>query len=544
MCLNKNIDLSNLSRISKAYTATSETQALTFLRHPKGQALIDIVEQLSMNTQEHYNSLASVAFSPMGTLPDPYISTTRTMTTPEIYLPAAPFIKEGAVFYITNITNPSRAQFRNPRMINLSNAVNLTKAFNAEHPKQFGVCLTFITTVSGIIETFENLAQDIPEGFKEHKILSFALQTTRHHKLRAFINESSNAICIVTNKSPTVQMYHKVMASLVAVLPDVANRVKDKFPEDLYLKLVEEDSSSWLDLLVTWYESWKQDLSALRRKETVAKLKELTSKETQRQLENTTRRIQEVEDRLYELYRIRNLTMLALYAEQGTDLTSLEEFLAHAKNTVRLFEITPNAQSLKATVSTVYKHYDPKLIEKALMRSEGTMLTSLRQRVSREDFEVACAVIKEVFLDYKYALVLQGTFQVLLQDCTLQNPQQVTEAARNLDAGLPNPHIADFNCYTHAKELMLKCLAEKDWIGFLNQAIAAVADFNMLDYPVACRFFEKTFCIEYRECTEFKAFKDPQGNMYTAAELMQKYKDSLKGGEASGTSNTVDESND
>lgn len=116
-------------------------------------------------------------------------------------------------------------------------------------------------------------------------------------------------------------------------------------------------------------------------------------------------------------------------------------------------------------------------------------ITSTRPNIYRSASESIKKLLKDLFIDNKYTLIIEQGIYIDLVNAKVSNDTSHSNANSNL-IGFPNPHMYYYNCWGNNEPLIIKALRGKNYIEAFEQICAAVSGINFTDTAVMNRFVD------------------------------------------------------
>jgi hypothetical protein len=186
-----------------------------------------------------------------------------------------------------------------------------------------------------------------------------------------------------------------------------------------------------------------------------------------------------------------NQKLLGLMTQPKTDTEDVEEYVA--KHPYISDISIRNSSTLLITLETPIVYFDVEVL-KAYYKKTDTLVT-IDNDIARLFDEV---FIKENYILYTTSKVSLdfANYRIDKYDADFESPQY-----------LKQPHIMRYNCWGNNKPIIMRLLHELNYIGSIEQVIAAVQNLNFVDTTVLNHFIDVL-----RNNKNKKSFKNVKNN--------------------------------
>lgn len=345
------------------------------------------------------------------------------------------------------------------------------------------------------------------------RTIELLLMESRFHKVRVL--KLHKVLIIFSNKEIVADMKVKVVASLLAVFPELNNTLPEELKD--YIKYIasddEEEINNIFKCIIENYfdldeetERAKQELieqftAIYRRQEeeinnTIARLR--------RQLEDYQEYIYSTNGRIAE----ESLRLEVCRMDSKNKQEQLAEVAAYWRQRSAIKTITVDAGEIVCKIEAPVIYYNKDEAVRVLT-NQNNRFTTLNHYDWYDQF---MQILIDTFINEKFTMYFTGTIAIGLRNCSVRE-------LRREDEIFYNPHLWYYNCWGNSITEISKAIRNADLIMAIEQIIAGVGSLNFLDGTVIGRWAENLpYMLNYK-CLECKE----DGQRYSIREAMDKF---------------------
>jgi Icc-related predicted phosphoesterase len=341
--------------------------------------------------------------------------------------------------------------------------------------------------------------------------------STPNHKIHIFertitVNNEEDRKCyVILNNVDTPEVLFKTAAALMVI--------KNYFGENTE-KLAEAwmtgDGTKVSTVIIEHYKEYREELIRKRFDESIQSiLTNLTTakrhnydyriRNLEREINDHYKRIRELLD---TLNKIKGEFLLSITINEDDKAKQLINFLNVCKNKISFIKADGNELWLVYKTPLVY--FDGNLLE-------NYFASTLRNSVNASpDWEQQ--LLKDIFIDKKYTLLIESGIAINLNDSTFRNlrPSSVGVYAK----GIPNPHHMYYDCWGDYTPEITRALQDSNYVTAITTAFAAMGGINLADTAVVNKFVED----EIHSYRDMQCLKDNETSEYmTIEEYKRRY---------------------
>ena len=352
----------------------------------------------------------------------------------------------------------------------------------------------------------------------------------RIDKVTAFFRKAFNVACyineevksaIVLAENMNLQKFHYLQCGILAYLPwffdkeeglsgddrELIESLRDKSPER-YMRVLERMAQPF-DFRSLSIKKGLQDFESLyeRRK----------MKSTQENIDECDRQLESLMERYAEVNRMKrdlNITLMGLYNREAGESEVMDYFLCH-KN---LHFIELNGSYMTFAVTGYVTNFDEDMAEKMIENKRSLLYDVHRHGSYRITTEEMAMLIDEIFIKQNLKLRFCAAYMIDMDAMRMDGMQGFDYASRlGITDCMANPHVDRYACLGDYKRVMNQCLAQQDYIGAIENAIASCNSLNFGDGAVMQQFFERVYGFDggLGKCIEL-----PDGTIVTPLEAI------------------------
>jgi hypothetical protein len=307
---------------------------------------------------------------------------------------------------------------------------------------------------------------------KDEKMLSMGLQHSVTHRVRVY--KETNCYIILTN-TWTWTMTRKIIALMPKLFPQL------QLPEEamqLFYLFGTEDYDAWTAAYIKWIQN-TNILESIRQK---ALIKAFSSRRSTKiiQLNNSIKQYRNnIETYLTEIRKF--YENIETFQAQLIGFESAKE--DYAKDIINYMSKNKAIISYKAQENCLYL-----LIRTPWCYFDQTMFNKIYQNPHSaiNYYPNIAKVLSKIFTP-------KPMFEFWTDTSIIINLNDNSFSRNNTDNCIlfPQSHIHEFNCWGNNKGYIQKALSEQDYIGGIEQMIAACKNLNWYDNPVVTHFIDK-----------------------------------------------------
>lgn len=365
---------------------------------------------------------------------------------------------------------------------------------------------------SGITKALIYVNEKIESTTKENRLNNIELTLIEDTKHIIKVYSVDNTVTILTNRY-SWNFLRKVLA-LIPVLKNIP--LEEEGVKDIFSSYLALDYENWCNAFNLWFS--KNNLVKNQFKKEILKIvsdnENKVKTETTRKIADLNANIRQAENSLANYYKSlneykQNLLALELNPYDQTVGIELADYLLNHK-IIQLLKAT-NKGIFTLMVDAPARYYDNKYLIKYL--EKNTVI----------EYDFSKRLLKEIYIDNKYTLLYNTQFDISVAKTYVSYNTNFNTGELN---GIPHPHIMRFDCWGDNKTHIYKALASGDYIGAIEQCLAACYNLNFADTTVIKRLGRD---IHYEgDYRSVKCIVDAEGNKYTPKEIYQIYKEEEK----------------
>lgn len=200
----------------------------------------------------------------------------------------------------------------------------------------------------------------------------------------------------------------------------------------------------------------------------------------EREILDLNNKISELEERISSILRDRYERQLALLGlrekiERGDGCGELGDYFSSNKN---LFFAGIKDDGFSFVTKGYLSYWDDDLAERVISNKASYLYSGCSD--NRDDFQL---LYRAVFIDRKIRLRVCAAFRIARND-RVYRYKLYSFPAGEFGTYMPNPHIDRFQCIGDNETVINRCIIDRDFIGAVDQCIAANLNFNFADSTV------------------------------------------------------------
>ena len=370
---------------------------------------------------------------------------------------------------------------------------------------------TLLYMPSGIVKGLEyiNSTDDIKKATRL-KNIELALIYEKRHIVNVYKIEKS--ILIVTNRYSW--NFLRKTISLLPIMHDIT--IEEEDVKEIFKNYGALDYEGWVNAFNNWFA--KHDLKTERIKNELYTLfKNKSDKQLnklEKELNSTLRIVEDYEASIKKYYKQveEYKTLIRNFKLSPSDEENIKDVLNYLMNNKKLniSDVKVSDNVIKFEVIESAKYYDNQFLIKYL--EKDTVINSA----------FAKRLLKEIYIDGIYDLLFYTKFYINIIEGTVSYCTPSNESFK----AFPHPHIMNYNCWGDNRTYITKAIVQNDYMGALEQCLAACYNLNFSDSIVIERFGRDINNLN--TFGKIKCIKDANGNMFTPLEMYKKYKEEVK----------------
>jgi hypothetical protein len=179
-----------------------------------------------------------------------------------------------------------------------------------------------------------------------------------------------------------------------------------------------------------------------------------------------------------KLNDVKGRYLLQLTLNEDQKLTDLQKFIENCKENVGFLKANDNAITIVYKTPLIY--FDETLLK--------PYYDSHRENVINTAAPWKQQLLKDIFFEKKYTLLIESSIVMNLQTARFQYAPVGNYIQLSETVGIPNPHHKYYNCWGDNEPTIFRALQDADYVTAFTTAFAAMAGINLSDTAVVNKF--------------------------------------------------------
>lgn len=303
----------------------------------------------------------------------------------------------------------------------------------------------------------------------------------RNMKVLVYCNAEKKATMIFTDTTDTRKL-HFLAAGMLGFFPWWFNKEEGITADEKELckSLMETEPDKFLECVKTIADSFgfrlKAQLSALNKFENSLGESQLSNLESQ--ISDLRSRIEDYKSGISRcLTDLHNNQMMMLGIRTKMESGTSGEFGEYVLSNKALVLLDAQDGQVEFGVKGIMSYWDEDMIRDFVANPRSILYS--RSNMPKDDAE---RFYRAVFIDRKVKWRTCAAFRMTTTE--VRRPHPYTFPKADFANYLPNTHINEYGCVGDNEDVMIDCLSSGDFIGAVNQCIAATLSFNFADGTV------------------------------------------------------------
>ena len=347
----------------------------------------------------------------------------------------------------------------------------------------------------------------------------------RLEKVKAFYKKSFNVDCYINPEAKNVILFvenlntkkmHYLQVSILAFLPWYfdADAGVSELEMELLHSLREETPDNYMKCIERIASGFDFRSGSIRRMLAgfESSFEKAEVENVRHQIRGIDREIRDLNSRIGELLGDRNNRCIRLLglenkiADGGEDSEIMEYFLCNKK----LYLENVDGPTLRFAVKDYLSYFDREMAERTINNRRSFVYRYTNcNGMTADDIK---KLMTEIFVKDDPALKIKvcAAYQFNLNGSV--SPCSDHDYSREFDDSMPNMHIDEYSCMGNYGREINNLLAERNYIGAIEQCIASCKSLNWGDSPVMGSFMEEIWGEGHRNV---KCIELPDGQVVT-----------------------------
>lgn len=322
-------------------------------------------------------------------------------------------------------------------------------------------------------------AIDTDQRFAELDVIPM-VTSTPNHKIHIYktTTDEGKRMYLILNNVDTVTVLFKIAA---AIMLDTG-----WFKEDMVTAWMSGNADDIITAVTNYYKEYndtKKDrefnnaLKSIVNNIVNAKKSMFESQinSYQADIESYYNYIRETTEKLND---VKGRYLLQLTLNEDQKLTDLQKFIENCKENVGFLKANNNVITIVYKTPLIY--FDETLLK--------PYYDSHRDNVINLSAPWKQQLLKDIFFEKKYTLLIESSIAMNLQSARFQYVPVGNYIQSAETAGIPNPHHKYYNCWGDNEPTIFRALQDADYVTAFTTAFAAMAGINLSDTAVVNKF--------------------------------------------------------
>lgn len=352
------------------------------------------------------------------------------------------------------------------------------------------------------------------EDKQKIRTIELLLMETRFHKVRVI--KLNKNLLIFSNKDISADMREKILASLLAIFPELNNALPEELKD--YIKCIaagteEEEINNVFKAIIEHYFDLNEEADRAKQEliEQFATIYRREEEEINNKIARLREQLVSYQEFIYSTNaRIaeESIRLEACRMDSKDKQEKLEEVITYWKQRSAIKTITVDGGKIVCKIESPVIYYNKDEAVRVLT-NQNNRFTTLNHHSWYAQF---MQILIDTFINEKFTMYFTGTIEIGLRTCS------VGELRTNENI-FYNPHLRYYNCWGNSITEISKAIRNADLIMAIEQIIAGVGSLNFLDGTVIGRWADNLpFMLNYK-CLECKE----DGQRYSIQEAMDKF---------------------
>lgn len=351
------------------------------------------------------------------------------------------------------------------------------------------------------------------EDRQKLRTIELLLMETRFHKVRAI--KLNKTLLIFSNKDISADMREKVLASLLAMFPELNNTLPEELKD--YIKCIaadtEEEINNVFKVIIEHYFDLDEEADRAKQ-ELIEQFATVYSREEETIKNNIARLRQQLTDYQEYIYSTNeriaeeSIRLEACRMDSRNKQEKLAEVVTYWKQRSAIKTITVDGGEIVCKIESPVIYYNKDEAVRVLT-NQYNRFTTLNHHAWYDQF---MQILIDTFINERFTMYFTETIGIGLRNCSVRE-------LRTNENIFYNPHLRYYNCWGNSITEISKAIRNADLIMAIEQIIAGVGSLNFLDGTVIGRWADNLpFMLNYK-CLECKE----DGQRYSIQEAMDKF---------------------
>lgn len=339
--------------------------------------------------------------------------------------------------------------------------------------------ITFNTATAATASEAIKAEIDTNPGFAELDVVPM-VTSTPNHKIHIYkaTTDYGKRMYLILNNVDNVTVLFKIAA---AIMLDTG-----WFKEDMVAAWMSGSGNDIITAITNYYKEYndtKKDRefnNALKSivNNIVNAKKNIFEAEINRYQEDIRNYYDYIRTATEKLNDVKGRYLLQLTLDEDQKLTDLQKFIENCKENVGFLKANDNVITIVYKTPLIY--FDETLLK--------PYYDSHRDNVINLSAPWKQQLLKDIFFEKKYTLLIESSIAMNLQSARFQYVPVGNYIQSSETAGIPNPHHKYYDCWGDNESTIFRALQDADYVTAFTTAFAAMASINLSDTAVVNKF--------------------------------------------------------
>lgn len=339
--------------------------------------------------------------------------------------------------------------------------------------------ITFNTATAAAASEAIKTEIDADQRFAELDVIPM-VTSTPNHKIHIYktATDEGKRMYLILNNVDTVTVLFKIAA---AIMLDTG-----WFKEDMVTAWMSGNADDIITAVTSYYKEYnatKKDRefnNALKSivNNIVNAKKSTFEAEITRYQEDIRNYYDYIRTATEKLNDVKGRYLLQLTLNEDQKLTDLQKFIENCKENVGFLKANDNVITIVYKTPLIY--FDETLLK--------PYYDSHRDNVINTAAPWKQQLLKDIFFEKKYTLLIESSIAMNLQSARFQYVPVGNYIQSSETVGIPNPHHKYYNCWGDNEPTIFRAIQDADYVTAFTTAFAAMAGINLSDTAVVNKF--------------------------------------------------------
>lgn len=345
--------------------------------------------------------------------------------------------------------------------------------------------ITFNTATAAAASEAIKTAIDTDQRFTELDVIPM-ITSTPNHRIHIYktATDEGKRMYLILNNVDTVTVLFKIAA---AIMLDTG-----WFKEDMVTAWMSGNADDIITAVTNYYKEYND---TKKDREFNNALKSIVNNIVNAKKGMFESQINQYQAQIVDYYdHIRNITeklndvkgryLLQLTLNEDQKLTDLQKFIENCKENIGFLKTNENVITIVYKTPLIY--FDETLLK--------PYYDSHRDNVINTAIPWKQQLLKDIFFEKKYTLLIESSIAMNLQSARFQYVPVGNYIQGSETTGIPNPHHKYYNCWGDNEPTIFRAIQDADYVTAFTTAFAAMAGINLADTAVVNKFVNEEIC--------------------------------------------------